>query len=235
MPKNRILFANENYDIKKIEEDIEARIPILLHTAYFDDMVIMPKCRCSVSLAGLDIPPFLRAESTSGYIALIRKCYKSKKLKRGCIVRIIEYITNEKEEDEAEEEIVIVKVEGLKRFISYENAKVDGYEYELIKPDFQQFENDNTSSPIPINFDTLDPIFIQFFMQFIGMQELETKLEFSTISLDKFLNSLIMIMPISDVERLYLSEIPSLGKRQDALSLILNCNFSGLTNGYEYH
>jgi hypothetical protein len=233
----KILYQNKKYNIHTIENTMNYNLPALIHTAYYDNMVVMPKCKCHVFLESTHIESLLNIIETTGYIAFVREHYKSSNVKRGCVGRILEYTVEKEEGNEEGKEKTYIKlyVEGIKRFVSYQDAKIRGYPHEVIKPDFRLFEKDDTQIPIPINFETLDSIFLQFFLQFIGDLNIDSKVDFGYLSLDKFLNSLIMIMPISDTERFYLSELASLSKRQEALSLILNCTFNGLTSEHKYH
>ncbi len=233
----KILYENKKYNIKNIENNIHYNMPTLIHTAYYDNMVIMPKCKCHVVLESNHIESLLDIIETTGYIAFVREHYKSSNVKRGCVGRILDYTIEKEEGSEEGKDKTYIKlhVEGIKRFVSYQDAQIRGYPHEIIKPDFRLFEKDDTQIPIPIDFETLDAIFVQFFLQFIGDLNIDNKVDFGSLSLDKFLNSLIMVMPISDTERFYLSEISSLSKRQEALSLILNCTFNGLTSEHKYH
>ncbi len=224
----KLLYENKDYNINLIEKEIDYKIPDLVHTAYFDNMVIMPKCKCHIVITEQDIPSVKHVINTNDYIALIREDYRSSTVKQGCIARILDCETTESKN-------IKLHLEGIKRFLSYEDTTILGYPYEVIKPDFSHFDKDSNKNPIPIDFSEIDPILIQFFLQFIGDLSGDGKVDFGSLSLDKFLNSLIMIMPISDSERFYLSEIPSLMKREEALSLILNCTFNSLTHTYKYH
>lgn len=232
MSLEKTLYENKQYNIQKLKKKIALQIPSLIHTVYFNGMVVMPKCKCYVLLKNIDVLSLIKTIDTTGYIGLVREHYKSNLVKRGCLVRVLDYTI---EETEDKIEYIKLYVEGIKRFVSYQDAQITGYPHEVIKPDFRLFDKDDTQIPIPINFDTLDPIFVQFFLQFIGDLNIDNKIDFGSLSLDKFINSLIMIMPISDTERFYLSELSGLSKRQEALSLILNCAFNGLTSEYKYH
>jgi Lon protease-like protein len=230
MSIQKLLYENKDYNIIQIEKDIDYQIPDLIHTAYFDNMVIMPKCKCHVIITEQDIPSVKHIIDTNSYIALIREDYRSSIVKQGCIARILDYEMNDVQS-------IKLHIEGIKRFLSYEDTTIFSYPYEVIKPDFNHFDKDSIKIPIPIDFSEIDPILIQFFLQFISdLSGNDTnKVDFGSLSLDKFLNSLIMIMPITDIERFYLSEIPSLMQREEALSLILNCTFNSLTHTYKYH
>jgi Lon protease-like protein len=229
MTVEKVLYENLSYDIPILEKSMDYKIPTLINTLYFDNMVIMPKCKTYIGVNNIDIQAVMNVIETTGYIALIRSHYKNTHLKRGCIARILNFIP------EDEQEHTKIYVEGISRFLSYQDTQITGYPYDIIKPDLRLFEHDTIKTPIPIDFNDLDPIFIQFFLTFTSSLELENTIDFSILSLDKFLNSLIMMMPITDTERFYLSEIPSLNKRKEALSLILNSSFSTLTSGYKIH
>lgn len=229
MPTQKLIYQNKNYNIQEIEENIGHSLPTLLHTAYYDGMVVMPKCKCFITLTNIDIYKMGQIIETSRHLAFIRKEYQSTQVKRGCFAQILDYTLNEEENN------IKLHIEGISRFISYQDASIVGYPHELVKPDYEQYHKDNTSTPIPINLDTLDPILVRFFVQFISTLDIGNNINFASLSMDKLLNSLIMVMPITDSDRLYLSELPSLSKRERALSLILNCTFNNLTSSHQYH
>lgn len=229
MTIKKTIYQNKNYDIKTIEKKIQPTIPSLLNCAFFDNMVVMPKCKCFININKIDIHSVKHAIETTGYIALIRENYRNKHIKRGCVGRILNFIIDDEEEE------FKIHIEGLKRFLSYQDANIAGLSYEMVKPDFRLFENDDSNIPTPIYLHNLPPIFSHFFLSFINDLNIETNVDFANLSLDKFLNSMIMIMPISDAERFYLSEIPSLKQREEALSLILNCGLNNLTSDSKYH
>jgi Lon protease-like protein len=189
----------------------------------------MPKCKSYVVLSELDIPSVINACNTSTYIAIIREEYRNTQLKRGCIARVSDFIVD----DETQQ--IKLEVFGIKRFMSYQNIQIANNPYEVIKPDFRLFDNDDTTNPPSVDLNTLDTIFIQCFWLFLNELNLQTSIDFNSLSLDKFINSLITIMPISDMEKFHLSEIPSLVKRQENLSVILNCQFNGLTDTTKYN
>jgi len=224
-----IIYENKNYNIKQIDQSLCSNIPTMLHTAYFSNMVIMPKCKCHIYFPEADLPAIAQASTTTGYIAIIRKEYKNKRTKRGCVGRILDITID------PHNNTVKVDLEGVQRFISNKKATLKDYPYELIKPSFKSYKNDNNTTPTPINLETVDPVFIQFFLQFIETLEVKDEINFSSLSMDKFINSLIMVMPIRDSERVYLSELKSLKRQEQALALILNCTFKNLTSNYEFH
>jgi len=229
MSIQKILYENKKYNIPSIDKNTRHKIPTLVQTAYFENMVVMPKCKCHVNFAHIDIPSIMQAVSTTGYLALVRSHYRSNHLKRGCIAYVLDYSFDE------ETNTIKLYLEGIKRFISYQESDLIGYPHEVIKPDFHIYDHDDSTIPTPIDLDSIDPIFIQFFLQFIHSLNINGQIDFANLSLDKLLNSLIMIMPVSDSERLYLSEIPSTFKREKALALILNCTFNSLTSTYKFH
>ena len=158
MTVEKVIYENLSYDIPILEKSLDYKIPTLINTIYFDNMVVMPKCKTHIGVNNLDISSVMNVIETTGYIALIRSHYKTTHLKRGCIARILNFIP------EDEQEHTKIYVEGISRFLSYQDTHIVGYPYEVIKPDLRLFEHDNIKTPIPINFNDLDPIFVQFFL-----------------------------------------------------------------------
>jgi Lon protease-like protein len=225
----KIIYENAKYNILKIQESLDYTMPTLINTAYIKDSVVMPKCKYHVVLSDLDIPSVINACKTTGYIALIREEYRHNSLKKGCVAHILDFIVDDDNEE------VKLYVKGITRFLSYQEATMTQSPYEMIKPDFCAFKNDNTGNSVSVDVAQLDPIFIHFFLLFIGELNIDTHIDMNALSLDTFINSLITMIPICDMEKMYLSEIPSLKKRQEALALILNCQFNGLTTSPKYH
>jgi Lon protease-like protein len=225
----KIVYENAKFNILKIQESLDYTMPALINAAYIKDSIVMPKCKSFIVLSELDIPAVMNACKTTGYIALIREEYRHNSLKKGCVAHILDFIVDDDNQE------VKIYVNGISRFLSYQEVNILQSPYEMIKPDFSAFNNDNTCDSVSVNIAELDPVFIRFFLLFVCELNIEEQIDFHSLSLDKFINSLITIMPICDMEKFYLSEIPSVKKRQEALSLILKCQFNGLTPSPKYH
>jgi Lon protease-like protein len=229
MATQKILYENAKYDISKMQQNISHTIPTLINTVYIKNSVVMPKCKSLITPIELDIPSVVNAAKTTGYVAIVREEYRHEALKKGCIARITELAFDDINDDYR------LSVHGIKRFLSYQEVTVDQFPYEIIKPDFRSFKNDDKETGAIVDMQTLDSIFMQFFFLFLSDLNIDANIDFNSLLLDKFINSLITILPISDAERFLLSEMPSLKKRQDTLSLILNCQINDLTTPTKYH
>ena len=229
MTIQKTLYENAKYNISQIQQDISDVIPTLVNTVYIKNSVIMPKCKSYITPSELDTPSVMNSCQTTGYVAVIREEYRNTLCKRGCIARIIDLTFDDTQDDSR------LYVQGIKRFLSYQKIDINQHPYEMIKPDFRAFKNDDKDIGGIVDTKTLDPVFMQFFFLFLYDLNINTQIDFSSLSLDKFINSLITILPISDMEKFLLSEMPSLTKRQEALALILNCQINDLTTPTKYH
>lgn len=205
------------------------QLPEFLHIAYYSGLVIMPSCKCSLKLKGENAEAAKIAYDSDKNLGLVNTSYYNKDLKKGCYVKI--RTLNQEHND-----IISLHVEGIARFQSLQKVKIADYKYECLYPDFTLYQNDYDKDFHNIDFAHLNPVLVKHFMMFLTeleMNDLVNKLD--SISLDKFLNSLIMIMPMRDIERTYLSELPSLKEREDALSLLLQNTSNHLTPDSNKH
>ena len=189
----------------------------------------MPSCKCSLKLKGENGEAAKIAYDSDKNLGLVNSSYYNKDLKKGCYVKI--HNLNQESND-----IISINVEGIARFQSVQKVKLAHYKNECLYPDFTIYHDDYDKNFHNIDFAHLNPVLVKHFMMFLTeleMNDLMGKLD--SISLDKFLNSLIMIMPMRDVERTYLSELPSLKEREEALSLLLQNTSNHLTPSSSKH
>lgn len=219
----KLVYQNQNYDLGKINNHNKLELPTLLHTAYYDEMVIMPKCQAFVTLTNIDTASMMRILHTTKYLAFIRQEYKNEMVKKGCICQILDMIPN------IADKRLRLQVSGISRFMSYQDAAIEGYPHEMVKPDISRYYADNSLTPIPMDIDKLDPVLVRCFIYFLNSLNLDKNIDFTELSKDKLLNSMIMTLPMSDIERRHLSELPSLAQREDQLALILKTTFDSLT------
>ena len=199
-------------------------LPDILHAAYFSNMVVMPQCVCTVILENSNIHVANLVYQTTKQLGLIRTEYDGKPQKTGCYVNILnlEPVSDSK---------VRLKVEGVSRFTTNTLMTIKHYRHKCIHANYEPYFDDYNVAEMSVNFNDLSPIFAKHFIDFLTQMNMESDITaMDTISMNKFLNSLIMIMPMRDIERKFLSEIPDLKSKQEALSLLLYHYDNGLSN-----
>ncbi len=190
--------------------------PEIIHSVYTDRTVIMPSCAGTVLFTGKCAKAVLQAKETGGFIGIIQKQYRQSRVKRGCLTKI-------RSVEQLDETVVQVLAEGICRFDSDDYYFIKGYDFEQIVVNYKAYENDSGFNQALIEFEKINPIFMQYFLSFVvDLTHGSPSLLIEGATMEKFINSLIMIMPIKQEERIFLSELTSLDERQNALAFLLN-------------
>ncbi|MEM6603661.1 MAG: hypothetical protein AAF621_06385 [Pseudomonadota bacterium] len=204
-------------------------LPPMLLASYFAGMVIMPHCKCSVALKGHQGEIARHAYKTSRDLALIQTKYEHKAYKKGCYVKIDEL-------EEVDDSIVRLKVTGISRFTSTNILKVQNFKHNFLEVEYDYFKNDYDETKSILNLEEINPFLLNYMMAFLLDVGMHSEINgIDNLSMDKFLNSLIMVMPMRDIERDYLSELTTTKEKEDALSVILRDNEIGLTSNQIFH
>lgn len=210
-------------------EIMHNNFPEILHAAYFTGGVIMPHCKSKIILEGGNVEAAKLAFEGCKQLGLMQKSYDGKNEKKGCFVLMegLKALTSTRVE---------VVVTGVSRFMCDKLVSVDHYVHKCLIPNYDIYQDDYAPVTQMVSLKDVAPIFSKYFVMFLSQLNLEDSIDtLNMFSIDKFINSLIMIMPMRDVERLYLSELPSFKEKEKALSMILQSNETGLTTESKYH
>ena len=203
----------------------ETPLPNTLHLSYFSGMVVMPHCKCSVVLGGKNAETAKMVYQSSGQIGLVQLDYKKNNEKIGCYAEI-NNLTYPKDN---RSDLVRLTISAIARFKTHRYVRVPNYNYTCAHVEYSTFD-DLSQKEQKINMDAINPLLAKYFFSFLldaGTTQLETGI--NDISLDRFLNSMIMIIPMSREERKFLSELKTTKEKEDALCMIMQVNEYNLT------
>lgn len=203
----------------------EIELPDTLHLAYFSGMVIMPHCSCSVVLGGKNAETAKLAYQSSSDIGLVQSTYEKKKIKQGCYGKI----TNLTYPKKGRTDLVKLNITGIARFVSEQFIKVPRYDHICAYVKYNKF-NDLIHKEKKVDFETMNPLFAKYLLTFLFEAGTSPDdMDISDLSFDKFINSLVMIMPMSIDERKMISEMITPQEKETALSTIMQLNEYSLT------
>lgn len=192
--------------------------PNPLYSIYYDNMVVMPQCQCVVTLRANEAKKAFHYYEEKKPIGFILKKYKYEHSIIGCYAHIHEC-------NILSENIVQLNIKGIARFHAI-NPMLKRLEApKKIIPNYSFFSDHNFDNESVHHITDLSPIIASSLNDIYSMFGEEEKTEdmvMTTTALNKIINSLIMIMPLRDIERQYLAELDSFQERHDALSLFLH-------------
>jgi Lon protease-like protein len=189
----------------------------LLKTSHF---IVMPKCTYTIMLTPKNKNIIEEAQKHNGYLAVLVNIPNVNGSQNLCKVGTLLHI---KHINELTENTMII-VEGICRMQITQHIKQNvgcGYVY----VDYNYYQHDLEISVKILDFDTIDVTFLKYFLYFLSSMHLENEFErVKGASLDKFINSLSMMMPISIAEKQLLLEAQTVEEREKLLSFMLASN-----------